>query len=621
MRILYNSRNEEYKKPFGCIRSEEKCTLRIDIPSDCKTISVRLCIFDEHGFEMLVPFEKKAEADGYERYETEFLLFREGLYFYYFRVETEESNFSLYRQGNGTNIEDGDLWQLTCYDKNYVCKEEFAGKVMYQIFPDRFASFGTCNLEGKLEPFVMHESKEETPVFLPSENGEILNNDFFGGNLNGIKEKLPYIRSLGVGVIYLNPIFMAYSNHRYDTADYKKIDPMLGTEDDFKSLCDEAHKIGIKIVLDGVFSHTGSNSKYFDKNGVFGGGAVSDENSPYREWYSFDSYPDKYTSWWGIDTLPCVNELCPSYMDYIIKDEDSVVAHWLKMGADGFRLDVVDEIPDEFLFEFKRRLGEIKPDAILIGEVWEDASNKISYGKRRKYLLGDELDSVMNYPFRNAIIGFVLGNVSGEEFAEQIMTIAENYPAPMLNCVMNMLSTHDTARILSLLGDDGTLLTKEEKAKFKLDGERLNRAVGLEKLSAVMQFTLPGMPCIYYGDEIGMEGYEDPLNRGFFDWNKEDNNLKNFYTELARVKNENLPLKKGDIRFICADSNSVAFEREFEGEKITVFINKVADSYSYGEKLFEFDSDYGSVVIIKNLKKNKKYCKKLLTNVSRYDIL
>ena len=599
MRILYNSRNEEYKKPFGCIKSEEKCTLRIDIPLDCKTISVRLCIFDENGFEMLVPFEKKDEAEGYERFETNFSLFKTGLYFYYFRIETEESNFSLYRQGDYTNIEDGDLWQLTCYDSNYLSPKDFGGSVMYQIFPDRFASEGNCKLEGKLEPFVVHSNKADTPVFLPDERGEILNNDFFGGNLKGITDKLPYIKQLGVGVIYLNPIFMAYSNHRYDTADYKKIDPMLGTEEDFKKLCDEAHKLDIKIVLDGVFSHTGSNSIYFDKNGTFGGGAASDENSPYRDWYSFEHYPDKYTSWWGVETLPCVNELCPSYMDYIIRDEDSVLAHWLKMGADGFRLDVVDEIPDEFLTELKSRLKEIKPDGILIGEVWEDASNKISYGKRRKYLLGTELDSVMNYPFRNAVIGFVLGNISGSELAEEVMKIAENYPAPMLECAMNILSTHDTVRILTLLGDDGTLLTKDEKAEYKLSGEKLKRAVNLEKIAAVLQFTLPGMPCIYYGDEIGMEGYEDPLNRRFFDWEKEDIGLKEFYIRLAALKNENMPLRKGSISFDFCDNGAVVFERIFDGEKIIVCINKNDDSFSYKEKLFEFTSDEGSALVLK----------------------
>ena len=593
MRILFNSRDIKYKKPFGCIKSEEKCTLRVDIPKYCGTISIRLCIFDENGFEMLVPFDKISEEGDYEIYVTDFSLYKAGLYFYYFRVETQESNFSLYRQGENTNIEEGDLWQLTCYDALYEGKNDFAGKVMYQIFPDRFAVLGKCNSTEKLQPFWIHNSLSDTPVFLPDENGKILNNDFFGGNLNGITEKLPYIKELGVGVIYLNPIFMAYSNHRYDTADYKKIDPMLGTEEDFKNLCEKAHELDIKIILDGVFSHTGSNSRYFDKDGVFGGGAVSDENSPYREWYMFESYPDKYTSWWGIDTLPCVNELCPSYMDYIIKDDDSVIAHWLRAGADGFRLDVVDEIPDEFVAEVKKKMNEVKPEAILIGEVWEDASNKISYSVRRKYLLGNELDSVMNYPFRNAIIGFVLRNINGCDFKDRVMTIAENYPKPVLNCLMNMLSTHDTVRILTLLGDDGSLTEKAQKAEFHLQGERLKRAIELEKLAAFLQFTLPGMPCVYYGDEIGMEGYEDPLNRRFFEWEKEDVGLKEFYKKLAGIKNSTPALKTGDISFVQADDDCIVFERSCEEETVYVRLCRKGGGSSENKNItFTYKSDY-----------------------------
>ncbi len=599
MRILFNSRNKEYKTPFGCLKTGEKCLLHIDIPLSCRTTNARLCIFDETGFEMLVPFTKEYEHDGYERFKTQFSLFRTGLYFYYFRIETQESNFSLYKQGENTNIEDGALWQLTCYDSSYTPPEEFFGRTMYQIFPDRFAKEGECDLTDKLKPFVVHENKEDIPVFTPDEKGEILNNDFYGGNLKGIISRLPYLKKLGVGVIYLNPIFMAFSNHRYDTADYKRIDPMLGTEEDFKELCSKAHMLDIKIILDGVFSHTGSNSIYFDKKGIFGGGAYNDKNSPYISWYDFQQYPDKYTAWWGIDTLPCVNELDPAFMEYIITGEDSVVKHWIACGADGFRLDVVDEIPDEFVLCLKNELKSIKPDALLIGEVWEDASNKISYGKRRKYFADSELDSVMNYPFRNAILSFVGGYINAKDFAEQIMTIVENYPQPVIHLVMNMLSTHDTVRLLTLLGNMHKEMTKAEKAEFKLTAEALDKAVSLEKIAAAIQFLLPGMPCIYYGDEIGMQGFEDPLNRGFFKWEEADRGLLEYYRELISLRNMSTALKLGDITPVEISESCFKFIRVKDKDKmlISVTVGYAPESAGAGS-VFEFICPFGGVSVV-----------------------
>ena len=598
MRILFDSKKEEYKTPFGCLKAGENCTLHIDIPASCRTINVRLCIFDETGFEMLMPFVLETEFEGYQRFKTDFSLFRTGLYFYCFRIETEESNFSLYKQGNDTNIEDGALWQLTCYNADYEPPSGFFGRTMYQIFPDRFAKEGKCDLLEKLQPFSIHESTEERPVFTPDENGETLNNDFFGGNLKGIISRLPYLKKLGIGVIYLNPIFMAYSNHRYDTANYKKIDPMLGTEGDFVELCRQAHMLDIKIILDGVFSHTGSNSIYFDKNGVFGGGAFHNENSPYKSWYDFQEYPHKYTSWWGIDTLPCVNELDPAFMEYIITGEDSVVKHWIACGADGFRLDVVDEIPDEFVLCLKNELKKVKPDAILIGEVWEDASNKISYGKRRRYFADSELDSVMNYPFRDSIISLVSGKLTPSDFADSVMTITENYPDYVMNMVMNMLSTHDTPRLLTILGDVPERMSKAEKAQFCLEGENLEKAVALEKIAVAIQFTLPGMPCIYYGDEIGMEGFEDPLNRGFYAWENANRNLLEYYREIISLRNMSESLKIGKTRFVSAESDMVVFERYTENETFTVSVTLGAMPEKSGAaSVFELRTPYGGVSV------------------------
>ena len=599
MEILYNSKDKYYKFPFGCLRENEKCTLTIEIPKETDIIHIKLIIYNEDGFSMLVPLKHTDIRDRYNIYSSEFSLFKKGLYFYKFNVCTKDGDFEVFKNGDGASVGNGSPWQLTCYDKDYDTPDDFKGKVMYQIFPDRFFKSGEYDLEDKLKPYTIHTDMNDIPFYKPDEHGKILNNDFFGGNLKGIEEKLLYISELGAKVIYLNPIFYAFSNHRYDTADYKKIDSMLGTEKDFISLCKSAHNLGMKVILDGVFSHTGSNSVYFDKEGIFGNGAVSDENSPYKDWYTFQNYPYQYTSWWGIDTLPCVNEMEKSYMDYIIFGKDSVLEHWLTLGADGFRLDVADELPDDFICAFKKRLKEIKPDALLIGEVWEDASNKISYGIRRKYLLGEELDSVMNYPFKNCILNFVKGHISGFEFAKNVMDIAENYPKPIMDCTMNLLSTHDTKRALTFLSGANDNTSKDEKAHFTLERAEFSRAISLMKCASILQFTLPGSPCIYYGDEIGMQGFEDPFNRGYFKWQDTECDLHLFYKKLAKLKNNNKPLQVGDISVCHADNRYIKFSRSLGNETIFTEILFGGEIAHRDNELFSYRTDIVNAVVVK----------------------
>ena len=409
MRILYNSRQEQFKTPFGTLRTGESCVLHIQIPTTVKAVGVHLILenCDEQPWGTHA-FVRGSTEEPYETWRCEFSLPERGLYFYWFRIDKADGSFRLFRQGDGTNMEAGEKWQVSSIPAEFTVPEYAKGAVMYQIFPDRFYKSGTCDLTEKLGPFTIHKNWNDIPNYTADKDGNWCN-DFFGGNLAGIREKLPYLQELGANVLYFNPIFMAYSNHRYDTADYKRVDPMLGTEEDFRILCEDAHARGMRVVLDGVFSHTGSNSIYFDAKYIFGNGAVSNPDSPYRDWYHFSHYPDKYEAWWGMPTLPNVEETAESYMNYIIDAEDSVVAHWLKLGADGFRLDVVDELPDLFVDRLKKRIREIKPDALLVGEVWEDASNKRAYSVSRRYFVDGELDSVMNYPWRKAIIDFTLG--------------------------------------------------------------------------------------------------------------------------------------------------------------------------------------------------------------------
>ncbi|MBQ9544800.1 MAG: glycoside hydrolase family 13 protein, partial [Clostridia bacterium] len=337
--------------------------------------------------------------------------------------------------------------------------------------------------------------------------------------------------------------------------------------------CDRAHERGMKIILDGVFSHTGSNSRYFDARGVFGHGAVSDPDSPYRSWFDFQRWPDIYTSWWGIDTLPCVNELDDGFLDFVVRNEDSVIAHWLRAGADGFRLDVADELPDRFIALLRERMKSVKPDSLLIGEVWEDASNKVSYGVRRRYFVDGELDSVMNYPFRNAVLGLVLGTLSPRGFSEAVMEICENYPAEVLDTLMNMISTHDTPRALSLLSPEPPPAEKRARAGYRMPRSALDTAIRRLRCAAFVQFVLPGMPCIYYGDEIGMQGLEDPFCRGFFEWESVPQNaLLDFFCSLGALRNSLPELKRGKLA-ASSDDLVLSLERVFEDKRLLARIN------------------------------------------------
>ncbi len=584
MRILYDSKDLKFKKPFGCVKEKEDMDISIHIPKSVETISVTMLFKTDFGVYKEFSLNKSGEYELYDIYSGTFSIDDVGLYFYFFKIEAKHSAFSLYKYGyNDTNIEEGDFWQLSCLPADYKTPDGFKNQVMYQIFPDRFYKEGKCDLTGKLEPYVVHNDFNEVPVYTPDYKGEILNNDFFGGNLKGIEKKLPYIAELGVGIIYLNPIFKAYSNHRYDTADYKTIDPMLGTYDDFVSLCKKAKEYGIKIILDGVFSHTGSNSTYFKE-------AQGNPDSPYRKWYKFIDYPDTYESWWGITTLPNVEELTPEYMDYIIRDKDSVIAYWLNAGASGFRLDVADELPDEFIKALRARVKEVNPEAIVIGEVWEDASNKISYSKRREYFTGAELDAVMNYPFNNAVLAFVNNYITAQEFSNTVMTIVENYPQESVACLMNSLSTHDTVRVMTLLGGQSLEGDKHFKAHNFLTGGAYENAAEKLKLASFLQYVLPGNPCIYYGDEIGMQGFEDPLNRRFFTWDKINEDLFSHYKKLGEIKKK---LGGGFVKVYAYNEDTIILDRDNIRAVITR-CGDIPEQLVYGEILYK---DYGKLVV------------------------
>ena len=571
--IPYNSRLIYHKKPFGAVSEMTEVTFRVVLPRSCHCSGCLLKIHMDQGTPVIYGMHwERPEGDNEEWWCGTFTPTAPGLYFYSFILKNADGDNYITRfdASSGRISGDGEDFQLTVYKKDFTTPEHFKGSVMYQIFPDRFFRSGKAELK-PMPGRVMRSDWGGEPIWEPDKEGKIKKYDYFGGDLAGIESKLRYLKSLGVGYIYLNPIFEAASNHRYDTADYEKIDPLLGKEADFSHLCSAAASYGIRIILDGVFSHTGSDSKYFNKNGTFGnGGAYNDKKSPYYPWYSFTHWPDKYECWWGVDILPKVNKTNDSYIKFI----GSVLKKWIRLGAYGWRLDVADELPDKFLDFLRKSVKEEKKDALIIGEVWEDASNKISYGSRRRYLDGRQLDSVMNYPFANAVISFALSGTA-EGFNDKINEICENYPKCVVDCLMNHIGTHDTCRVLNRLGTlDNYRSDGLNRYKGGLDEQQTENAKRLLMLVSIIQFTLPGVPCIYYGDEVGIDGGVDPFNRGCYPWGSEDRELLSHYRLLGSIRSEHPVFIDGNFVPVSSVLGCVAFERCGRGEKIITVANR-----------------------------------------------
>ena len=492
------------------------------------------------------------------------------LCWYAFRLTRADGSVR-YLDASGWADQPQHRWQMTVYDAASPTPGWFGEGLTYQIFPDRFCRSRLPDMAEMPWGRRLHGNWEDIPDYLPDGDGEYCR-DFFGGDLAGIRGKLPYLRELGVETLYLCPIFEASSNHRYNTGDYRRIDPMLGTEEDFRALCAEAHDLGIRVILDGVFNHNGRDSRYFNADGRYDTlGAAQSQDSPYYPWFHFHPWPTDYDAWWGIRDLPAVNEDAPSYRDFIFGGEDSVIRHWLRAGADGWRLDVADELPDDFIAGIRQAMDETKPGCLLLGEVWEDGSNKIAYSQRRRYLLGGETHCLMNYPFRTAALCYLRGG-DAAEFRESMETIRENYPAPAFLSAMNFLGTHDTPRVLSLLGEGQAPAEKTERAVYRLDPEEERLGKERWKLASTLLYAFPGSPMLFYGDEAGLQGLEDPFCRGGYPWGREDGDLLAWFRLLGRVR-KRPSLRRGDLTWLHAQGPLLAFRRQAEGETTAAAFN------------------------------------------------
>lgn len=579
MERIYNSWDKRYKSRFGAIMRNEPCTFTIRLPKTMKLDSNPVMVLFRNGFkERFVSMNVVTEEKDVMCFSATYSAKYAGVHYYYFSYISEGLRYYIKRgNSNRSDINNGTLYQLTVYDECFDTPKWLRGGIMYQIFPDRFFKSGEEH-ENVPGDRILRNDWGGTPYYRPDKDGQVWNNDYFGGDLEGIRQKLRYLKTIGVTCLYLNPIFESHENHHYNTANYMQVDPLLGTNKDFQKLCAEAKRMGIGVVLDGVFSHTGADSVYFNKfNRYDSVGAYNSPNSPYYPWYSFINYPHSYEAWWGIDTLPNVNENNPDYTEYIC-GEDGVIDYWLGLGASGFRLDVADELPDEFLEHLRTAVKNVDDERLLIGEVWEDATNKESYGKLRRYLLGAQLDSVMNYPFRTAILDYAAGG-SAFEFRNRIMSILENYPKPAVDVMMNFVSTHDVERAINRLGGETCEgKSKEWMAERWLTPEEYQKGKNLLKCAMVLQFFLPGVPSIYYGDEVGLQGYKDPFNRRCFPWGNEDNELLDFTTELARIRKSTKVFQDGLMKFLVLNDDVIVFARYRRSSKkaMVIAVNRSA---------------------------------------------
>lgn len=584
--LPFDSRDIDYKSVANAAKDGDTVKFRVLLHNDAKPYAVYMVIRDMSEVKESTPEYRKMEFEtaydeNYNWYSLD-LTVKEGIYKYSFCYDSPWGRLRitrhLYCEGIVSN--DGKEWQLTVTERNFGVPQKYKGGIIYQIFPDRFFSSGTPKQGVPSDRFIQNDWFA-APEYRQVNEPKTLGNDYFGGDLKGIAQKLPYLKSLGVSIIYLNPIFEAHSNHRYNTANYLKIDPSLGTVEDFKELCKKAHKNGISVILDGVFSHTGDDSVYFNRYKRYDSvGAYNSPDSQYREWYTFKHWPDDYLCWWGVPSLPEVNELDEKYLDFIT-GEGGVLDYWMKMGADGWRLDVADELPDEFLDRLRARVKSTDDDALIIGEVWEDATDKISYGVRRRYLRGSQLDSVMNYVFANSVIKFVCGG-DGFVFLDEIISICDHYPKQCLDLMMNHIGTHDTPRALTAVSGKKQTGDRRWQSEQHLSDDELKNAKSLLRLAAVLQYTLPGIPSLYYGDEAGVEGYGDPFCRAAFPWGREDTELSEFYKKLGQFRRSTAVFAEGELVPIIGGLGYAVFKRVDENEEVLVAVNRWHDP----EKVF-----------------------------------
>ena len=594
--LTKSSKNTEMADLFGAFDNEDTLTFTLKLPREIGACSPFMELYrDDDKAVFDLPFEWQGQESPESELEiytleldTRAICTREaesGLFYYTVVFDSAHARHRISRRQDSYKpcITYADFahsaFQLTVYEKNYNPPTKFQGGIMYHIFVDRFCKGGDYPVRADAE--FNPDWENGIPQYAQKRGGFVKNNMFFGGTLTGIESKLDYLKELSVSVIYLSPIFEAYSNHKYDTGRYDRVDPMFGGDGALDSLIKAAKKRGISVILDMVFNHTGSDSMYFNKNGRYDSlGAYQSKESPYYDWYGFEEYPDKYRCWWGVDILPAVDTRNKTYNEYI-NGKDGIAERYIKKGIAGYRLDVADELSPVFLENLTKAVKGVEEDSIIIGEVWEDASNKEAYGNRRRYFRGRQLDSVMNYPLKNGIIEFVkTGNT--KPLFEGSAVLYQNYPKFVSDNLMNFLGTHDTERVLTVLGTEGERgMSADHLARYKMTPEERGRAVELLKKAYFILAFMPGIPCTYYGDEAGMEGFRDPFNRMPYTWHKQESSLVEHYKAVGRLRMSHKELFATGYFQVLEDmpERIFAFRRFNADEEFTVIVNRSDDSF------------------------------------------
>ena len=629
--LAHDSRDDLYRTPFGAVPAGTKVTLRLRAAAgDLSEATIRVWDGLEE-LQAMVPMEIAATdptegEHGYDYWQATLSTPGKPTVLYY-RFIARDGSATRYVEddiaADGAAVPEGNdggsgrvyaaspdmSWQVNVYEPDFATPEWTRGAVVYQIFPDRFFNDDPSNdpspdaTKGKAlgaaqfrygdvygNPVLPKAWTDRPEGYCRAYQGvpcseSPLGRDFFGGDLAGITAKLDDLADLGVTVLYLNPIFAAPSNHRYDTSSYDFIDPDLGTMTEFETLVAEAKARGMRVLLDGVFNHVSSDSPWFDRSRRFAEvGACEAADSPTRGWFTFrppaanepspcapsapgggDSY---YVGWFGFDTIPEVIEQ-PAVFD-LFTGADGVAGRWVKAGTAGWRLDVMDNLSHGFMRRIREAVKAADPDALVLGEQWGDTST---------WLLGDEADSTMNYRFRRAVIGLVNGEtpdldgaisgISPSQFASRMAGVMEDYPAPAFGALLNLVDSHDTTRILWTLtpGVDDPAV-KESPAALAEGKARL-------KLVAAIQMTWPGMASIYYGTEAGLTGHDDPDDRRPYPWNDRDEELRDWYRTLGRLRADHVSLREGDLRFVHADDDAetLAWVRRTDKEAALTVLN------------------------------------------------
>jgi glycosidase len=615
--LRHDSRDLLYRTPGGAVPAGTPVTLRFRTFHDDVT-SVKLRLYDVNaGAQQIVNMTRAAsDVSCYQE-----SLAAESCDFWQYAVANASPDNLWYRfivadgsktayYGDDTSALDGGLgqptdaqvdqsWALMAYAPSFAAPGWAKDAVVYQIFPDRFRNGSTANDPKTGDPRyddpVIRKSWGSLPEGYCSHYNTGCSEgprgrDYFGGDLDGVTQKLDYLRDLGVNTIYFNPVFAAKSNHRYDTADYRRIDPYLGTQGDFSKLVQQANQRGIRVVLDGVFNHMSSDSPQFDRYHHYNTvGACESLSSQYRSWFTFRNQhvpcgAGDYEGWFGFDSIPVLNKSNPAVKSYFVTGDDSISRLWLDRGAAGWRLDVMGDssFPASYWNDFRQVVKSEKPDALIIGELWQKDSTLL------RFLRGDRADSTMNYRLRDAVLGFLAPqgfdakgfgdsghSISSSQFAARLASMREDYPDAAYYSLMNLLDSHDTARLL-------WQLTPGQENRADREQNAANVAAGKQRLrlASLIQFAMPGSPTVYYGDEVGMTGADDPDDRRTYPWadtgGSPDASLFAHYKALAALRKAVPALVSGDFRVLLADdsANAVAFGRKTGADAAVVAVNR-----------------------------------------------